>query len=307
MQVRKLLGLGLLLLLSGAMVLGQMVLGQTSPVAGWRHGRFGWTIIRPFPDAPYPAASRAHGYAYQGKFYSFAAHYDDSRVAIFIPAGYRPGSRINFIVHFHGWNNHLSRALPYYRLPQQVEDSGVNAILVLPQGPYDAPDSDDGKLTSQPGDFAGLMREVARFLHAQGRVRTTRIGAIVISSHSGGNRAASDVLQFGGLTRHITDVFLFDSAYGDLPGFLHWLEAGHHRRLVSVFTDDTSGGNLDLMAGLQAAGKPITLRTKASLTRRALARRGGVFLYTPHLPHDHIMQRRSYFQLFLATSRLPRR
>lgn len=274
--------------------------------AQWTHGAYGWTIVRAFPAAPYPAPSRAHGYTYQGRFYSAAAHYRDARVAIFIPAGYRPGRRINFIVHFHGWNNHLSHVLPYYRLPRQVEASGVNAILVVPQGPVDAPDSDDGKLTSEPGDFARLLRQVAAFLRAQGRVPSARVGAIVLSSHSGGFEAESDVLQFGGLTGHVTDVFLFDAAYGDLPGFLHWLGAGHHRRLVSAFTDDTSDGNLTLMARLGAAGRPFVLR-QGGIGRRELARREGIFLYVPQLPHDHIMQRRAYFQLFLATSRLPRR
>ena len=275
--------------------------------AHWRHNVWGWQILRPFPAAPYPDPSRAQGHIYEGKLFG-PSHYQDSGVGIFIPDGYHPSKRgINFIVHYHGWNNHVSRVLPDYQLPQQVEESRVQAVLVVPQGPEDAPDSDDGKITHDPGDFARLLHEVARFLVQSGKAPTARIGRIAISTHSGGYRAASESLKIGGLTGHVTDVFLFDSAYGDLDGFTNWVGAGHGRRLVSVSTDDTAGGDLSMMATLRDAGKSFRVLSEEEISAEHLKPRGALFLYAPDIPHDHIMQQRSYFELFLATSRLPRR
>lgn len=268
--------------------------------------------LRNFAAAPYPDASRAHGFTYKGKFYSARAHYSDSTVGIFIPRDYRPGKRVNFIVHFHGWNNHVSRVLRHYRLPEQVEASRVNAILLVPQGPYDVSDSGDGKLAHVPGDFARLLRASARWLRQQGKIHTSRLGRVLISSHSGGYRGASQALKIGGLSSRVREVVLFDSAYGGLRAFSQWLAAGRRRRFASVFTDDTISGNVRLMADLEAAHIHFRVLRAAELESE-LARHVGrlrwghnqaIFLYTPHLPHDFTPQGRGYFRLFLAASRL---
>ncbi len=271
-------------------------------------------ILRAFPAAPYPDPSRARGYTYQGRFYSAAAHYRDSTVGIFIPRGYRRALRVNYIIHFHGWNNHVARVLRRYRLPEQVAAARANAILLVPQGPYDAPDSGEGKLSHRPGDFALLLRQITAWLRRQGILRTRRIGEILLSAHSGGYHGAAQSLAIGGLADRVRQVMLFDAAYGGLPAFAGWMQAGRHRRFVSVFTDDTIAGNVRLMAAFQAAQIRFRVLRSAGLNR-ALARHHGrwrwngaraIFLYTPHLPHDLTLQDRGYFRLFLAAAHLPR-
>jgi len=279
-----------------------------TPAAAWALSSQGETVLRPFAHAPYPHPSRSGGHAFGGKFFPQAGHYDDSTVGIFVPAGFRPRAQgVDFIVHFHGWSNHVSAVLDRYRLREQVEASGVNAILVVPQGPKDAQDSGDGKIELDPGAFAALLHEVAQFLYAEKKTRSAQIGRIVISAHSGGYKGASRSLQIGGLTDNVTDVLLFDAAYGDLDGFAQWQSAASGRRLVSLFTDDTASGNVQLMSLLQKSGTAFRVALDADIAQSALMPRTPFFAYTADLPHDQTMQGRGYFALFLATSDLPKR
>jgi len=146
-----------------------------------------------FPEAPYPYSSRASGHVYEKKLYEAATHYADNTVAIFVPAGYTPTASVDFIVHFHGWRNHVARALDEYQMRQQVAASGLNAILVVPQGPYDAPDSDFGRLEHEPGAFAALLNHLASFLVQQHVLTSTKINRITLSAHSGGYGGLSGV------------------------------------------------------------------------------------------------------------------
>lgn len=156
--------------------------------------RAGTGFLVPFASAPYPHASRAAGHLYQGKLYDAAAHYSDSTVAIYVPAGFRQCARVDLVVHFHGWNNNVRHVLERYRLREQLDASGCNAVLVVPQGPKDAPDSGDGKLELDEGAFARFVHDVAAWLHTQGVTQTDAIGKIVLTAHSGGYGGAGGVL-----------------------------------------------------------------------------------------------------------------
>ena len=124
-------------------------------------------ILTRLPSAPFPHPKRAEGKTRNGKVYPADKHYSDSSVAIFIPKGFRSMGAVDFVVHFHGWGNHVERVLEHYQLIEQFAESGRNAILVVPQGPYDAPDSFDGKLEDE-GGFARFMDDVMETLRERG-------------------------------------------------------------------------------------------------------------------------------------------
>ena len=67
-------------------------------------------------------------------------------MAVFIPKGFRETGTIDFLIHFHGWQNEVTNVLPRYQLLEQVVESRRNVILVVPQGPRNASDSFGGKL-----------------------------------------------------------------------------------------------------------------------------------------------------------------
>ncbi len=264
----------------------------------------GKTFLVPFASAPFPHASRANGHLYQGKLYDAGAHYNDSTVAVYVPAALKRCASTDFIVHFHGWNNNVRHVLDRYRLREQLDASGCNAVLIVPQGPRDVPDSGDGKLELDQGGFARFMHEVAAWLHTQGLTQTSTIGKIVLTTHSGGYGGAGGVLTRGGMNDAISDVILFDSAYGYYDAFAQWTKADASHHLLSVFTDDTSTGNTALMGMVQAPQPNIFVRLGDSLTLKQLQTRTPTFVLTTSIAHDDLLTARNWYELFLRSCAL---
>jgi hypothetical protein len=265
----------------------------------------GTTWIRPFATAPYPHPSRAQGHTYQGKLYSAAASYSDSSVGIFVPFGLRAGPHTDFIVHFHGWTNDVPTALTRYRLREQVAASNRNAILIVPQGPKDAPDSGDGKLELDKNGFARFMQDVCAFLHANGTIPSTQIGTIVLTAHSGGYGGAGGVLTNGGMNDAISDVILLDAGYGYYDAFANWQKSSAEHHFLSLCTDDTSTGNMALMGLMQAASTPnLYVRNADTMTLAELQTRAPTFLLTTQVAHDDLPWKRNWYTLFLQTTAL---
>ncbi len=266
----------------------------------WISSPEGQTLLRPFRNAPYPHSSREHGYTYDDKFFDAATHYSDSTIGIFIPAGYDQTDSVDYVVHFHGWSNHVSAVLERYDLRKQLVASGRNAILLVPQGPKDAADSGGGHLEKDEGAFAQLIDEVTQFLVSCGKVRSTHIGRIVLSTHSGGYLVTSQILAHGGLADRITDVLLFDSSYGGLEIFADWATVRGHR-LVSIFTEHLAAENFTLLTLLQKRHATVTAIMEPDIGEKLLGLRQPTLVHTPDLPHDEIIQKRGYFALFLRT------
>lgn len=264
----------------------------------------GETIFHVFASAPYPHPSRAQGHVYDHVLYDAAGHYSDGTVALYVPPGFRAGEATDFIVHFHGWNNEVRRVLERYRLRQQLDASARNAVLVVPQGPKNAPDSGDGKLELDPGGFARFMADVAGFLARRGTLRSPRIGTIVLTAHSGGYGGAGGVLARGGMDEAISDVLLFDAAYGYYEAFADWTTSSDRHHLLSLFTADTSTGNAALMGMVQAPQPNIYVRLAQTMTLAQLTTRAPTFVLTTAVAHDDLLQQYDWYALFLRTTAL---
>lgn len=248
----------------------------------------GRTFLRPFAAAPYPHAGRP---------------YRDSTVGIYVPPHYREGETVDYIVHFHGWHNDVRHVLRRYRLREQLDMSRRNAILIVPQGPKDAADSDFGKLEHDQGDFARLIAEITAFLREQHVTGARQTGRIVLSSHSGGYGGEGGVLTRGGLNDFVTDVLLFDAAYGYYDAFANWVKARSENHLLSVFTADTCNGNAALMAMVQAPQPNIFVRLAHGMTLAELQTRAPTFIVTT-VAHDELLQRYNWFAMFLQATAL---
>lgn len=263
----------------------------------------GRTLVEAFASAPYPHASRAQGHLYQGKLYDAATHYSNSDAGIFIPDRWQlRNGAIDFVVHFYGWNHDIASTFATYRLREQLVESGRNAILIVPEGPTDAPDSGDGKLELDAGGFRRFIADVAARLKQKSISASDRVGRIVLTAHSGGYGGAGGVLTLGGMNDAITDVILFDAAYGYFDAFADWAKApGHH--LLSLFTGDTSTGNAALMGKLQAPTPNLYVRLADSMTLAQLQTRAPTFVLTS-VAHDELLQKYDWYSLFLQTTAL---
>jgi len=267
------------------------------------YAQHGELIVTPLASAPFPHPQRADGHKYKDQFFPADKHYQDSTVAIFIPKGFRETGRIDFVIHFHGWKNHVEGVLRQFKLIEQLVENGRNAVLVVPQGPRDASDSFGGKL-EDPDGFKRFMDEVIDTLRQKSSLKKKDfvIGNIVLSGHSGGYRVISAILDRGGLTRHVEEVWLFDALYAETDKFLAWFDK-KHGRLINIYTEH--GGTKDdtekMMADLKQRGTAFFAAKESEAKPGDLRANRPIFLYT-ELGHNDVLEKRQTFRQFLETS-----
>jgi hypothetical protein len=282
-----------------------LLMAKTAPAENveTNYADFGQLIVTQFVTAPFPHLARANGHSYQNKLYSAAEHYSDSTVAIFIPKDFHETPTIDFVVHFHGWNNTVDGTLTQYRLIEQLVASGKNAVLVVPEGPHDAPDSFGGKLEDTNG-FKNFMAEVMETLRRDGALKRTNhaLGNIILSGHSGGYHVMSAIVDHGGLTAMIKEVWLFDALYGGTENFIAWSDQ-QHGRLLDIYTDHggTTNETLRLMHLLKDGGTPILATEDSKVTSAELQTNQLIFLHTDMI-HNDVVEKRKTFTEFLETS-----
>ncbi len=263
----------------------------------------GQLILTNFVSAPFPHPKRANGHVYHDKTYTTEDHYSDSHVALFVPKGFRAGSTIDLVVHFHGWNNNVTNVLRRYNLINQFVESGRNAILIVPQGPLDANDSFGGKMEDARG-FKKFIDEAIDVLQKNGISQRAEPYRIILSSHSGGYEAVYSIVARGGMSDKIREIWLFDSLYAGTETFAVWFD--HHKgRFIDLYTKDggTTGETFNLMEALRGNNVSFFEATETNSTAKDLRDNHLVFLFTD-LPHDEVMQGRNTFRQLLETSSL---
>ena len=281
---------------------------SAEPSETWMHtyDTYGKLIVTNFVTAPFPHPARQAGHTYHGQFFSAQEHYSDSTVAMFVPKGFRDTRQIAFVMHFHGWNHTVAGTVPEYKLIEQFAGSGKNAILIVPQGPYNAPDSFGGKL-EDPNGFARFMDEAVQKLRADGVLTNanSEIGSIILSGHSGGYHVMAAILDHGGLPDKIREVWLFDALYGSTENFVTW-QKNEQGRLLDIYTDH--GGTREetekLMASCKTNSTPFFAGEDTNIVPENLLTNRIVFLHTD-LVHNDVVAKRGTFEQFLKTSCLP--
>jgi hypothetical protein len=255
--------------------------GAPSRVRSISRDERGITAWLELENAPFPAPG---------------AGYRDNTVVAFVPHHFRFSTReqVQMLVHFHGHNTTVERALTTHALREQLFDSKQNAILLAPQGPVASPDSSIGKLEAS-GGFARFVADALAML-ARSEVRSAlgpagipsraRAGNICISAHSGGYHATACALRHGGLP--INEVYLFDALYNESDVFRDWVIEAKGRsqrsrhKLVSYYTEGTTEAlNQRLAADLEKAGVACARETvEGALSRAELTRAEAVFIRT---------------------------
>ena len=295
--------------------------GRTDEPLAKKYSALGTLVVTQFVSAPFPHPARAEGRTRNGQFFSAAEHYSDSMVAMFIPKNFRVTHKIDFVVHFHGWGNTVAGTLDQYNLVQQFCDSGKNAILIVPEGPHNAPDSFGGKLEDTNG-FKIFMTEAMEKLRTSGalgnserrpparrvsshqravpEVGAPKTGNVILSGHSGGYHVMAGLVERGGLP--VKEVWLYDALYGNVENFIAW-QKRERGRMVNIYTDHggTKDGSENLM-GLYRTNRVsfISLEETNGVTKD-LAKSKIVFIHSD-LTHNEVIFRRGEFTQFLKTS-----
>ena len=294
---RELMKMPLLLLIGCAALATR---GENLPE---RYADYGELIVTQLATAPFPHPKRAEGHTYQGQLYAAKEHYWDNTVAIFIPKGFRETGQVDFVVHFHGWKNNVEGVLRQYRLIEQLSESGRNAVLVVPQGPLDAPDSFGGKL-EDAGGFKRFMADVVETLRQKSALKKKgfAMGQIVLAGHSGGYEVISAIVDCGGLTERVREVWLFDALYAQTDKFLAWIDR-HQGRFLDIYTEHggTKAETEQLMATLKQRGMPYFAGKEGEAKPTDLQSNKLVFIYSD-LPHNDVVGKRQEFCDYLKTS-----
>jgi beta-lactamase class A len=214
-----------------------------------------WAIWRS-PVAPFPHPDRALGLKRNdGTYYPFVPHYADSSIVVVVPDNLREGPNgINVIVHFHGHLNDNMGVLEQFQLPQALIEEKINAILVIPQGPYRARDSFGGKMEDADG-LKHLVQDVLATMKHEGVIKEAKVDHMVLSAHSGGYRPTAFCVNRGGMNEHITHLFLFDAFYGNLDYFRDWLQSGHGI-IEAAYTEHLKSEHTEFATALDSTTAP---------------------------------------------------
>src|SRR5262249_11572243 len=119
---------------------------------------------------------------------------------------------------------------------------------------------------------------------------------------SGSYQVISSIVERGGLTDHIKEVWLFDALYARTEKFLGWWDKSHGR-LIDIYTEHggTKGETEKLMDTLKQRGTTLFSAKDADTTLANLRENRMLFLYSD-LPHDDVVHKRETFEQFLETS-----
>ncbi len=217
------------------------VAGAVLPTADWADLttgpiRYGQTATVRLATAPFPDSSGS---------------WSDDRVNVFVPDGYLDRGPVPVVVHFHGHGTTLAATLPYHKYREQLWASGVNAILVTPQGPVDAASGNFGKLMD-PGGLDALLRDVIAILYRDRLVRTPKVGDLVLTEHSGGYQAVALNLDAQTDEGQVLSAHLFDGLYGYSSAYEDFARAGGYLRSEYTSAGGTRANNLALVDDLGA-------------------------------------------------------
>jgi hypothetical protein len=200
--------------------------------------------------------------SYSGRVLWQDQTFNDSRVLMHVPENFdihKPGV---IVVFFHGNGATLERDVRNRQLvPQQITDSGVNAVLLAPQLAVDAADSSAGKFW-QPGGLKRFVEESSDHLaEMYGDPRAAKAFAnmpVIIVGYSGGFVPTAYSLEVGGLGNRVRGVFLLDAVYGELDKFASWVGKNRNGFFVSSYTHYTEHHDRDLMRMIRSKGITVS-------------------------------------------------
>lgn len=266
-----------------------------------QYENIGEVIIENFINAPFPHSKRIDGHKYKDKIYPQQIHYNDSSAAIFIPKKFKQAKQTDFVFYFHGWWNNIDTAIVMHKLIEQFNESNKNAILVIPEVPKNAPDSFGGKLEDSLG-FKKFVDELILKLFTKNKIKTKNIGNIILAGHSGAYRVISFILHWGGFSKNIKEVFLFDGLYANREKFLNWLDK-YDGKLINIYTEN--GGTKEETALLKdeiiCASLSITIKSEDETTFDIIKKNKIIFVNSS-LGHNDVIHIKKNFMKYLQAS-----
>ena len=249
----------------------------------------------------FPDTARAKGHLYKNVLYDAATHYQDSTVLIITPMHLDAMKKVDIIFWFHGWGNNVDSAAIRYGLTSQFGASHLNAVLVLAETTYDAPDSYGGKLENKDV-FKELVNDVLVKLRKEKLIgRKCMPRNILLAGHSGAYRVMASILQIGGLP--IKETILFDALYAETGKYLDWIKADSKHRFINIYTDNggTDEETNNMLKSLKIEGITYNTMNEASLNSQMISENRILIIHSLR-KHNDIINQPDNFELFIENS-----
>jgi hypothetical protein len=258
-----------------------------------------------------------------------------SDVAVHVPPGFDATRKPGVVVYFHGWQGCVAASLSDADiactdggdarraggLAAQIDDAGVNALLVAVELRVDLASGEPGRM-AMPAGLRGLLRELFAEHLADLLGCTVDVDAldrVVVIAHSGGYQAAASVLEFGDMPQ-ISEVDLLDSLYGAGDVFTAWVRHGldvfdpraSGRRFVDLYTccGETVGNSRALAKVARGAAEATGWRqalfdddSEDELERGALEHA----IVFKRVPRSHAELPRAYVRVLVEAAGFARR
>jgi hypothetical protein len=238
---------------------------EQTTLVGLKSSAFPYYGNNPRSDAPFlniANGDRRGHRSYSGRVYWQDETFNDNRVLMHVPQNFDIKKPAVIVVFFHGNGATLERDVrDRQRVPQQITDSGANAVLLAPQLAVDAADSSAGKFW-QPGGLKRFINEsadhLARLYGDPNAAKTFANLPIVIVGYSGGFVPTAWSLDVGGVGDRVRGVVLLDAVYGELDKFASWVARNRSGFFVSAYTRYTQRHDQDLMQMIRDKGIAVS-------------------------------------------------
>ena len=231
-----------------------------STIVPFTNSPFPYTGLIPEIDKPFldvaDGGRRGHTSVRAGVYWQDET-YSERSVLLALPKGFDLRRPAVMIVFLHGNNAVLERdVVARQQVVDQVDASGLNAVLVAPQLAHDATDSSAGNFW-KPDFFARFLKEaavkLARFYGAPANAGEFERMPVILVAYSGGYNPAAYALDVGGAGHRIHGVVLLDALYGEEDKFTDWIDRSHKSAFFfSAYSLSSADGNGDVEAKLQA-------------------------------------------------------
>ena len=238
---------------------------EQTALVGLKSSAFPYYGNKPRTETPFlnVANGDRHGHrSYSGRVYWQDETFNDNRVLMHVPEHFDVNKPGVIVVFFHGNGATLERDVRDRQLlPQQISDSGANAVLLAPQLAVDAADSSAGKFW-QPGGLKRFINEsadhLARLYGDPNAAKTFANMPIVIVGYSGGFVPTAWSLDVGGVGNRVRGVVLLDAVYGELDKFASWVANNRSGFFVSAYTRYTQRHDQELMQMIRDKGIAVS-------------------------------------------------
>lgn len=225
------------------------------------------------------------------------SRFNDNSAIIFVPKHFNKNKPWHYFLWFHGWNNNIYSTLEQFKLKEQLNASGINAILVMPEAAKNAQDSYCGKW-EQANYFNRFMQDVNDKLVSENIINANTNGDLIIAGHSGASRVLVQIITYSNLP--IKSIFLFDAISGNEDKIASYLQNHTNCSLINLYTNkqNTNASSKRLQQIIQKNGLAFVQKEDTQFAENDM-RQTRILLMHTLLSHNDVATSNDYITKFL--------